>query len=131
MRSETLTTTLQAPAAEVFDYLSRIENLPDWATEFARELITVDGHKKVRNGLGELFITIRADQATGVIDMRAGPTLEEMALFPSRVVALPDGSSAYTFTMFQPPAMPDSLFKDQHASLAREFEQIHRRFDRG
>ena len=33
MRSETVTTVLDAPAKDVFDYLSRIENLPEWATE--------------------------------------------------------------------------------------------------
>src|SRR5215208_1657852 len=30
MRSESVTTVLQAPREEVFDYLSDIENLPDW-----------------------------------------------------------------------------------------------------
>ena len=38
MRSETVTTVLEAPQDEVFDYLSKIENLPEWANEFAREL---------------------------------------------------------------------------------------------
>jgi hypothetical protein len=42
------------------------------------------------------------------------------------VVALPDGRSAYTFTMFQAPDMPDELFEAQYASLLREFENIRR-----
>ena len=33
-----------------------------------------------------------------------------MALFPTRVVELPGGGTAYTFTMFQSPEMPDELF---------------------
>ena len=32
-----------------------------------------------------------------------GPTKDAMAVFPTRVVALPDGHSAYSFTMFQAP----------------------------
>jgi hypothetical protein len=130
MRSATVTTTLHAPAGEVFDYLSRVENLPDWATEFARDLIEVDGHHKVRNGLGEFYVHIDADPASGVIDMHAGPTLEQTAVFPTRVIALTPEVTAYAFTMFQQPGMPDSLFEAQHASLQREFAHIRSRFAR-
>jgi len=60
--------------------------------------------------------------------MRAGPTESEMALFPTRVVGLPDGRSAFTFTMFQGPGSSDELFESQHASLVRELENIERQF---
>ena len=128
MRNETVTTVLPAPQDDVFAYLADIENLPQWATEFARELVRDGDDYKVVNGLGEFFFDIRADAGTGVIDMYAGPTKDRMALFPTRVVALPDGRSAYSFTMFQAPDMPDELFESQHASLQREFAQIERRF---
>lgn len=128
MRSETVTTVLPAPKGEVFGYLAEVENLPRWATEFARELKVENGRHKVVNGLGEFFVAIEADEATGVIDMRAGPTESEMALFPTRVVELPDGRSAFTFTMFQGPGSSDELFESQHASLVREFENIERQF---
>ena len=128
MKSETVTTVLPAPKGEVFAYLAEVENLPRWATEFARELKVENGRHKVVNGLGEFFFAIEADEATGVIDMRAGPTESEMALFPTRVVELPDGRSAFTFTMFQGPGSSDELFESQHASLVREFENIERQF---
>ena len=128
MRNETVTAVLDADQEKVFDYLSDIERLPEWATEFARELRRDGEDYKVVNGLGEFFFEIRADADTGVIDMYAGPEKDQMALFPTRVVALPDGRSAYSFTMFQAPGMPDELFESQHASLRREFTQIERQF---
>jgi hypothetical protein len=128
MRSETVTRVLPAPKHDVFAYLADVENLPDWATEFARELKVEDGRHKVVNGLGELFFRIEADERTGVIDMLAGPDEMEMALFPTRVVELAGGRSAFTFTMFQGPGMSDELFEAQHASLLREFENIERTF---
>jgi hypothetical protein len=128
MRSETVTAVLQAPANEVFDFLADIENLPEWATEFARRLERRGDDYLVANGLGEFYFELRADRATGVIDMFAGPTKHEMAVFPTRVVALPDGSSAFTFTMFQASGMPDELFASQHASLQRELAGVERRF---
>jgi hypothetical protein len=130
MRTATVTTVLAAPQPTVFDYLADIENLPEWATEFARELRRDGDDYKVVNGLGEFFFTIRADRASGVIDMLAGPTKDEMAVFPTRAVALPDGRTAYTFTMFQAPDMPDELFDAQHASLQREFGNIERALNR-
>jgi hypothetical protein len=124
MRTETVTAILAAPRKEVFAYLAEIENLPKWATEFARELKRENGDYKVVNNLGEFYFEIRADESTGVIDMLAGPTKDELALFPTRAVELPGGRTAYTFTMFQGPAMPDELFESQYESLKREFENI-------
>ena len=128
MNSRTVTTVLPAAKSEVFAYLAEIENLPEWATDFARELVVVEGRHKVRNGLGEFFFEIQADESTGVIDMLAGPDLNELALFPTRVVELPGGGSAFTFTMFQAPSMPDELFDSQYRSLVRELENVRGRF---
>ena len=126
MRSATVSTVLDAPRQRVFDYMSDIERLPEWATEFARELRREGDDYKVVNGLGEFYFAIEADPATGVIDMYAGPSKDAMAVFPTRAVALPDGRTAYSFTMFQGPGMPDELFEAQHASLRREFANIER-----
>ena len=128
MHNRTVTAVLDASTDEVFDYLADIRNLPDWATEFARELRFEDGRAKVVNGLGEFWFSIDADRGSGVIDMYAGPSDDELALFPTRVVGLPGGRTAYTFTMFQLPEMPDGLFEAQYQSLVREFDTIRRRF---
>jgi hypothetical protein len=128
MNSRSVTAVLPAPKEPVFEFLSKVENLPDWATEFARELRFVDGKAKVVNGLGEFFFAIEADRGTGVIDMYAGPSEEELAIFPARVVSLSDHSSAFTFTMFQRAGMPDELFESQYQSLLRELENVKRRF---
>jgi hypothetical protein len=130
MNHYTVTATYQAPQEEVFAYLADIERLPEWATEFARELKRVNGRDKVVNGLGEFFFELRADAGTGVIDMFAGPELENLLCFPTRVVATPAGGSAFTFTMFQAPGQPDEQFERQHASLLREFENLDRRFNK-
>jgi hypothetical protein len=128
MTNRTVTAVLDAPKEQVFDFLSKIENLPRWATEFARELRFEDGRAIVVNGLGEFRFSIEADPGTGVIDMYAGPSEEELSLFPTRVVGLPGGSTAFSFTMFQMPGMPDELFESQYQSLLREFENIRAEF---
>jgi hypothetical protein len=128
MRSETVTAVVPAPPTAVFEYMSDIEKLPEWATEFARELKHDGEDYKVVNGLGEFYFEIKADPQTGVIDMFAGPSKDQMTIFPTRVVALPDGSTAFSFTMFQGPDMPDELFESQRESLKREFTNIQAAF---
>ena len=128
MINRTVTAVLAAPKQAVFEYLAEIENLPDWATEFARELRFDGEDAVVRNGLGESYIRFAVDSETGVIDMYAGPTKDELVLFPTRVVQLSEDRSAYSFTMFKAPGMPDELFESQYESLRREFANIRARF---
>ena len=130
MTSRTVTAVLDAPRDQVFSFLAEVENLPIWATDFARELRSENGKAKVVNGLGEFYFSIDADPDSGVIDMYAGPTEDQLALFPTRVVALGPETSAYTFTMFKAPDMPDELFESQYRSLQREFDNIRARFAR-
>jgi hypothetical protein len=126
--NRTVTAVLDAPKEEVFDYLSQLDNLPDWATDFARELKYVDGKAKVVNGLGEFYFSIESDRDSGVIDMYAGASEDDLALFPTRVVPIGEGTSAYSFTMFKAPEMPDELFEAQYESLRREFDNIRGHF---
>jgi hypothetical protein len=128
MRHHTVTATFSAPPKEVFAYLADIDNLPEWASEFAHELRLVDGRYKVVNGLGEFFFEIHADAESGVIDMLTGPREDLLQLFPTRVVPLPDGGSAFTFTMFQAPGQPDEQFESQYQSLLREIENLESTF---
>jgi hypothetical protein len=128
MSHHTVTATFSTPADELFAYLADVDNLPDWATEFARELKYVDGRTKVVNGAGEFFFELRADPGLGVIDMLAGPHEDSLQLFPTRVVPLAGGGSAFTFTMFQAPGQPDEQFESQYQSLLREFENLESLF---
>jgi hypothetical protein len=128
MRHHTVTATFSASTGELFDYLADVRNLPEWATEFAREVKLVEGRHKVVNGLGEFFFEIRADRESGVVDMLTGPRGDTLQLFPARVVPVTGGGSAFTFTMFQAPGQPDEQFEGQYESLKREFENLAGRF---
>jgi hypothetical protein len=56
------------------------------------------------------------------------PREDALQLFPTRVVPLGDGGSAFTFTMFQAPGQPDEQFEGQYHSLLREFEMLESQF---
>ena len=128
MNSKTASIVIHAKKDKVFSYLSNIENLPKWATEFAQALRSVDGKQKVLTPMGELFISLHVDESSGVIDTFAGPAEDQMGIFPARVVELPGGYSAYLFTLFQTPGMSDDDFEGQYESLKREFDNLKKIF---
>ena len=71
---------------------------------------------------------IESDRKTGVVDMFAGPTLDQMGIFPCRVIAMPGGATAISFTFFQPPDMPDEIYARQYKSLLIEMDGLKKRF---
>jgi hypothetical protein len=125
VNTSTHTLPLSVSKETAFAFLSRIENLPTWATLFCKELRTdSQGRYKVVTPDGEIFFRIEADPRTGVIDMYGGPTEEHMAYWPARVVERPGHGSLFVFTAMQYPGVSDDAFAAQCAGLEHEFEHV-------
>ncbi len=124
MNNHTQTKIYSAAKETVFAFLSDIQNLPKWATGFAKEVKSVEGKYKVLTPQGEIFFRMESDEKTGIIDMYGGSTEDQMAYFPSRVITMPEGKCAYIFTSFQWPGLPDEIFISQNETLIEEFENI-------
>ena len=125
MKTSTHTLTLKASKERAFDFLSRIENLPKWATLFCRKLESVAGGRhKVVTPQGEIFFRIEGDAQTGVIDMYGGPTETVEAHWPTRVIPLGENESMFIFTALQYPGVSDNDFAAQCQGLENEFPHI-------
>lgn len=128
MNHKTVIIAVKATKQEVFDFLSRIENLPAWATEFCQGIKKEGAYYKVTTSGGELFFRIESDAKTGVVDMFAGPTLDQQGIFPCRVLAPAGYPTLILFTFFQEPQIPDEVFEHQYKSLLIEMDGLKRRF---
>lgn len=126
MNTSTKTTVFDAPRSRVFAYLSDVENLPDWATGFCKELRKENGDYVVVTPDGPLLFRIDHDERTGVIDMVAGPTWDQTVTWPARLASLPDDKTLLTFTAIQTPDLDDDAFAGQCAELENEFELIRK-----
>jgi hypothetical protein len=125
MHTNTHTLELNAPKNKVFAFLSQIDNLPKWATQFCKQLKRDKrGQHKVVTPQGEIFFRIESDARTGVIDMFGGPSEREMAYWPARVVERPGHGSLFIFTAMQYPGVSDSDFAGQCEGLRHEFEHV-------
>lgn len=125
MKTSTHTLAVSASKAKAFAFLSNIENLPKWATMFCKELRKdAQGRHKVMTPGGEIFFRIVADEKSGVIDMLGGPSEDQMAYWPARVVERPGAGSLFIFTAMQYPGMTDDVFARQCEGLKQEFAHI-------
>jgi len=120
MRTNTQSIAIAAPAGHVFEFVADLEKLPKWAIGFAKEIRRDNGGWLVRNGSGdEIGIRAVTDPELGVVDFDMSPAPGVEVPAATRVLANEDGAE-YVFTMFQPPGMPDEVFEQQIAELARE-----------
>jgi hypothetical protein len=125
VKTSTHTLPLSAPKESAFAFLSDIENLPKWATMFCKELKKdAQGKYKIVTPDGEIFFRIAADERTGTIDMFGGPSEEQMAYWPARVVERPGAGCLFIFTSMQYPDMSDEVFAMQCEGLKQEFAHI-------
>lgn len=130
MNSKTHALVLNAPREKVFGFLSKVENLPKWAVEFCRGVEKRGSQWWVTTPDGPLLFRIDADARTGVLDMSAGPTPEQMQPYPARVFALPDGRSLFLFTAIQYPGTTDEVFQAQCTALVEhEFPELKRQVE--
>ena len=111
MNSVTETCVISAPKTTVFQFLSEIENLPKWATQFVKKVMVVNGKQKILTPFGEVFLRFETNEKTGIIDIYAGSTEAAMTAAFMRVIAFSANSTGVAFTFFQYPSTDDKTWK--------------------
>ena len=119
---------VNVPRDTVFAFLSNTENLPKWSTKFVKKIISVDGKYKAITPIGEVFIRLDIVEKTGLIDIYAGPTEDNMTPAYLRIISLPDESTAIMFTFFQYASTSDTIWKIFCEWIKIEVENIRKHF---
>jgi len=101
LNSVTETCVVPVSKDKVFKFLSNIENLPKWSTQFVKEISIVDGKYKAVTPIGEVFIRFETDSKAGLIDIYAGPTEQHMTPAYMRIIPFSENSTGIMFTFFQ------------------------------
>jgi Polyketide cyclase / dehydrase and lipid transport len=115
MRTHTASVNIAAAPAAVLDVVADLDQLPRWAVGFARAVERGPDGVVVTTASGERMpVAVRVDPAAGVVDF-------DVAGVPAYTRAVAAGDqTVYTFTMLQPPEMPDAAFDAQIAALDHE-----------
>jgi hypothetical protein len=128
MRSATETIGIEQDAARVFDFVSRPENLPQWAVGFCKDIRWNGNRWIVDTGNGDVGLKVVADEKRGVVDFHMSPAPGVEAVAYSRVI--PRGRGAeYVFTFFQEPHLDDAAFEAGVRTLGDELRLLRTRLE--
>lgn len=131
MQIRTVSVVVSASRDTVFNFLADIENLPKWATEFCERIELRHDGWWAYTTQGEMIVESDTDDRTGVIDLRVGPSADELGSFPVRVFPLAPDSTLVSFTFIQKPELSDERYEGQYHSLVVELWGLIRRFGGG
>ena len=107
----------------LFNFLKQEENLPIWASKFCSRIDKkANDYIITTTSKQELYFKIASNAATGVIDMMAGPTREQMWGGSQRVISDNLGGSIFIFTLLQMPDQDEAEFDAGCLGLEEEFE---------
>ncbi|HJT10701.1 MAG TPA: SRPBCC family protein [Candidatus Nitrosotalea sp.] len=100
---DSVTETCVVPVSKdkVFQFLSNVENLPKWSTQFVKKLTVVNGKQKAVTPIGEVFLRYETNPIAGLIDIYAG--VDEQLMTPAylRIIPFSDNSTGVMFTFFK------------------------------
>lgn len=128
MESITKTCVVSVQKDEVFRFLADIENLPEWATQFVKDLFVVGGKYKAKTPLGEVFIRFETVPEAGLINIYAGPTEQDMNPAYLRVIPFARNSTGVMFTFFKWQNTGDKEWEDFREWIEIEVGNIKSRF---
>lgn len=130
MTAHTTTAHYRVSPEKLFGFVSTIENLPKWATDYCKRIWKDGSDYKIETPMGEMFQRFDLDPKRGTIDMYGGPSKDAMWCWPARVTSDNMGGSVLVFTCIQMPAQSDAEFQGQCATLKEEFENIRKEVEK-
>lgn len=119
MLVDTKSIVINTDYTTLFTFLSQEENVPKWSIHYCKSIRKDGEDYLVETPDGEMFIEIVSDIKTGIVDMRCGPSKDEMLTFPARVTALPDGTCLFCLTCI----MMKDLTGDELTALRQAFQE--------
>jgi len=123
MKAHTAAVTIEAPAAEVLEFVANPASLPQWAVGFARAIRREGDRWIASTARGEVGVRYAVDHDLGTVDFYLAPSPGvEFPAF-SRVLRNGDGAE-YVFTQFQPDGMSDHEFQGQIDALREELQVL-------
>lgn len=123
MRSQTITITIAAPPALVYEYASNPINLTTWVPSFCHNIRYVDNAWTVESPMGEVVFEFVGRNQYGVLDHIVTLASGVEIYNPMRVV--PNGlDSEVLFTLFQHEGMSDEQFEEDAELIRSDLEML-------
>lgn len=121
--SRHISTRIDRPAAEVYDYAADPTNLPAWAHGLGTSVERVDGQWTVESPVGRVTLAFAPPNDFGVLDHDVTLPTGETFSNPMRVIA--DGTGCeVVFTLRRQPGMSDDDFARDADAVAGDLAAL-------
>ena len=125
LESRTLAAPIDRPLREVYDFVSRPENLSKWAAGLGTSIDLVQGEWIAATPHGSLHVRFTERNDFGVLDHYVTPEAGDEVYIPMRVIANGRGSEIH-FTLFHHAGMSDEQFVTDAALVERDLATLKR-----
>lgn len=116
---------VDAPAAAVYAFARRMENLPAWASGLATAIVQRDGHWFARSPMGEVRVVMAPQNAFGVLDHDV--TLPDGTTVHNAFRVTPCGEgSLLTFVVLRLEGVDQESFDADVAHVRRDLAALQR-----
>jgi hypothetical protein len=127
--SRHLSTYIDRPAQDVYDYASNPANTPEWAAGLAGSIDQVDGDWVAESPMGRVVVKFAESNEYGVLDHTVTLPSGESVYNPMRVI--PDGTGAeVVFTVRQRPDMSDDDFTRDATAVQTDLNTLKNLLER-
>jgi hypothetical protein len=125
LNAKTLTISIDRPPADVYAFVTNVENFPRWATSFVRSARKTPDGWVVETTEGPMGLEYVAKNDLGVLDHIVRPAPGVAIHVPMRVVPN-GGGSEVIFTLMQFPGMPPEKFERDIGMVTRDLATLKR-----
>lgn len=123
--SRHISTWIDRPAGQVYDFASEPANLPTWASGLGSSVEKVDGQWVAQSPMGRVVFAFAKRNDHGVLDHDVTLPSGETVYNPMRVI--PDGSSCeVVFTLRRRPGMSDEDFERDAEAVSADLTTLKR-----
>lgn len=127
--SRHVSTHIDRPAQEVYDYASNPFSLPDWAPGLASSVERVDGQWIVESPMGRVVVAFATRNEFGVLDHHVTLPSGETLYNPMRVIV--DGAGCeVVFTVRRQAGMSDEDFERDANAVFADLVTLKRAMER-
>jgi hypothetical protein len=119
-----VTTTIDRPARDVYEYVADPTNLSNWAAGLAHQPVEhIDGQWVVDSPLGRVVVAFVAPNDLGVADHDVTLPTGETVTNPMRVIANDDGCDVM-FSVRRRPGMDDTELASDVEAVTRDLATL-------
>ncbi|WLD94320.1 hypothetical protein [Alkalihalobacillus sp. AL-G] len=122
-RSKTLSVSIDRAANEAEEFIRNPENLPLWATSFAKAVRKVNDQWIIETSDGPMNIRFVDKNEYGVLDHYVTVSPDHTILNPMRIIPIGDGCQVF-FTLFKMDGMTEQQFSEDMQMVQQDLKNL-------